>query len=175
MIRVILGALIGFFLSVPVLSLIQESDLYDYIYSETVDTYFSITLAVTLSLVGGYVGSKLSHYHTNEKQAGRNMNKTAEYAGKIFGIFIILFSFVLMMALDTRGGHPAVLYVWWVALVLPIISSMFAIRAILQIHKTHEMGMFISLSVLILSIAFYSVYLIEVGLAEMEIFRSLFG
>src|SRR3989344_5477743 len=156
MAHVIFGAIVGFFLAVPLLSLIEESEFYySRFYTDTVDNYLGIVLAAICALVGGYIGSRLNQYHIKGKEAGRKMNKNAEYAGKIMVIFVVLALFVFMTALDVQNDYLGIRYIHWATLVIPIIASMFAIISLVQINRTKEIGILVAVTTLIIAALFY--------------------
>lgn len=138
MTRVIGGTIAGFVLSSGLVSLIGAIGLdeYDFYY----DVTFPVILGAMCALIGGYLGSKSNQYYVKQIKIGRVMNKHAQYADKSMIVAIILLAFTLIMTLDVSGSYEGIGYVSLLAIAFLILAVFFAIQSIIEIRKTHEMG-----------------------------------
>ncbi|MEK7576977.1 MAG: hypothetical protein AAB482_04780 [Patescibacteria group bacterium] len=174
MVRVIMGAIVGLILSITVHSFISNTDFYiNHNYSDVVDNYFRLILAVIVGLLGGYIGSKINQHYLREKQAGHSMNRNVDLAGKIIIIFGVFILFTLAISLNQNASVSEINYIFLeiVSVTTPLIASFFSVRALIQIQKTKDMGTLTAVVVLGISVFFY-IWLLNTIFTPLSIYES---
>jgi len=145
--RVILGTLVGLIAGLFINFILSNIFL-------DVWAPVAILLFAGGGALGGWAGSILREQSL--PTAKNRLNILIDYAIKITGLFILLFLFFIVTV--NVSFPPYTMYLLYFTHVLPLVSSLLSIVGLIQIHKTGETGTMPATIILILSCAFYVVY-----------------